>query len=493
MPSLTRAGLILGLVLLNASQCSAVAPPNSTILMQADAVTIDLDRQRTEATGEARLSSGDLSLRASEFVVDRLSGRVQAKGELALVQGGRCLEGDSLEYNLRTGEGVLTEARVAEQGIIVRGREVQFSPTEVIAHQAYFTTCDLPSPHYTLGADTISLTAAESVSGRPPRSGRLTLNHARIAYRGRRLFTLPRYSVTVGDLGKPGATPLPVTGFSRDDGPYASISYSLGGASSDRPTTAADLNYRYTTLRGIRGFLRARQAIGSLELMAGYTRREDSSDRQLVTDELEAGLANVLVNRTPEYGVRLPGLPLGRSLSVRAEWLKGSYSERIPWEEETRARADRTSTSVWLQAGPYRVSRRVTLSHALGWRRASYSSGDRFTAESYRHRADLDLGPDLRLSLAHITRRGSGETPFLFDQPGPGQELLAEVQWQVNPGWRLRFTDLYDLERRVPRDMIVEATRTAHCLEYTIGWRKQRGAFFVGVGLAPPSVTEDIP
>jgi hypothetical protein len=35
--------------------------------------------------------------------------------------------------------------------------------------------------------------------------------------------------------------------------------------------------------------------------------------------------------------------------------------------------------------------------------------------------------------------------------------------------------------------MIVEATRTAHCLEYTVGWRKDRGTFYVGFGLAPPA------
>ncbi len=160
---------------------------------------------------------------------------------------------------------------------------------------------------------------------------------------------------------------------------------------------------------------------------------------------------------------------------------------------EKRASADRASTSIWVTANPYPISPNVTLSHAVAWRASSYSPGDRFTTAFWRHSANLDLGPDLQLSLAHIARRGSGQTPFLFDQLGPGRELLGELTWRANPTWRLHLTELYDLERKAARDIEFEATRTAHCLEYTVGWRKQRGSFYVAVGLAPPSPEEQQP
>jgi len=492
MRSLSRVGLLAGLILLTVSALGAASAPPTALLIEADVVTIDLDRQRTEAVGQAHLTSGDLSLRASEFVADRLAGRVEAKGDLELAQGGRRLKGKSLQYDLSTEEGVLSEAWAAEQGVIMVGEKIVFSPTNLVAHKAYFTTCDHPSPHYSFGADLISLSAPQTPSGGHPRSGRLTLDRAEIRYRGRRLFTVPRYSVLVGELGQPDTTPLPATGFSREDGPYATISYTLGDPARGGPALA-DLNYRYTTFRGIRGYLRLRQAVGPFELTAGYTRREDSSDRQLLADDLEASFANVLLDRTPEYGIRLADFPIGGPLSLRAEWLRGDYSERIPYEEEARASADRVSRSILLTTKPYAVSHGLTLSHAVGCRGASYSPGERFSARFSRHRADLDLGPHLRLCLAHITRRGSGETPFLFDQPGPARELLAELRWRVSPGWRLHLADLYDLERKAPRDIILEATRTAHCLEYTVGWRKQRGTFFVGIGLVPPSTAEKQP
>ena len=487
MRRLLSASILLGLILLDVSTLVS-APLPTVALIEADVVEIDFDHERTHAAGQARLSYADLELRADQLTADRVTGQVEAAGELELTQAGRRLRGEALEYNLRSSEGVLKKARVAEQGVIITGEEVSLSPRQLVAHHAYFTTCDRPHPHYTFGADRITLTAQEGPPGQRPQSGRLTLDRARVTYHGRRLFTVPHYSVSVGELGEPHATPFPVTGFSRDDGPYASIAYALGRP--DDPTLA-DFSYRYTTLRGIRGHIRLRRLLGPAELTAGYVRREDSADREFHPDELEASLAKVLVDRRAEYGVLIPDFPLGRSLRLRGEWLSGSYSERFAQEEEARASADRVSASVLLSANAYAVSPNVTLSHAVGWRRSSYSPGDRFSVRFYRHSADLNLSPTVHLSLSHITRRDSGETPFLFDGVGTGREFLGDLRWRVNPRWRLRLVDLYDLEAKAARDIIFEVTRTAHCLDYTIGWRKTRGTFFLGIGLATPSAEKE--
>ncbi|MBE9566303.1 MAG: hypothetical protein IMF16_06115, partial [Proteobacteria bacterium] len=280
---------------------------------------------------------------------------------------------------------------------------------------------------------------------------------------------------------------LPVTGINRDDGPYASISYHAG---DPEEAAAADIGYRYTTLRGIRGHLRARTKLGPLELGARYVRREDPADRELRPNDMEAVLADVLVNRTPEYGVFLPELPLTRRLVLSAEWLRGNYSERVPDEEEARAEGDRAATGVLISSVPYAVFPAVTLSHAVGWRRSIYSPGDRYRVRYYRHSVDLAPAGNMRLALSYITRRGSGETPFLFDQVEVGRELLTDVRWRFGPQWRCRVVDAIDLEARETHDMIVSLTRTIHCLEYTLGWRQARGSVFFGVGIAPTSTDE---
>jgi hypothetical protein len=489
---MSRAGqlvLLLFLSLCAGAPCLAAGQPPlpDVVTMQADVVQVDLDHDSTEAHGSALLSYHDLRLQADHITAEQATGQVQAAGHLGLAQGGRRLQGDSLQCNFRTNEGVLSQARVEEQGVIIRGEKLEFSPQKVVAHHAYFTTCDRPDPHYTFGANLITLTTAQARPGERPQSGRLTLDRATVTYHHRRLFTVPHYSVSVGQIGEPSSTPLPTSGFSRDDGPFATISYSLG-----RPEgrTLADFGYRYTTFRGIRGYLRLRQSLGPAELTAGYTRREDLSDQELRPDEIHFTAANVLINRAPEYGIRLPDLPVGRSLHLRAEWLRGAYSERLSRVVETRARADRDSISLLLATRAYSPTPRLAISHAIGWRRSAYSPGGELTISFLRHTLDLAPKGNTRLSLSYITRRGSGETPFLFDQIGIGRELLADARYRINTAWRVRLQEAYDLSLRQARDMDVSLTRTAHCLDYTIGWRKLRGSFFFLIGLAPPTEHE---
>lgn len=452
------------------------------VTAEADVVTLDLDGDLITAEGNSALSFQGLSLHADRIVADQASGRVEASGALSLEQQGRRLHGERLEYDLGEGRGALTKARVEEQGVIIRGDSIEFSPESLTARNATMTTCDRPHPHYLFSARRISLTAERPKHGGPPQSGVLTLQHARVTYRNRALFTIPSYSIPVSRLREPKATPFPVTGFSRDDGPFAAISFNLGKPGA---RTTADFGYRYTTFRGIRGHLDLRHTLGSAELVAGYIRREDVADEELHPDQIEYSTRNVLVNREPEYGIRLPGVPLGRWLNLRAEWLRGTYSERYSRVVETRARADRDSVSALVSTNPYSLAKGVRVSHAFGWRRSRYSPGEDLTIRLVRHTVSVDASPKGTLSVSYITRRGSGETPFLFDEIGLGRELLATASYQVTPLWGVRVEEVYDLDARDTQDIDLSIIRTAHCLQYTLGWRKSRGSFFFSVGLAP--------
>ncbi len=452
---------------------------------EADVVEINLIGERTRARGNAHLTYEGIDLRADEVVANRTTGELEANGHLVVIQQARRLTGSSISYNLHTGIGTLKHARATEQGVIIIGEELSLAPDKIVARHAQLTTCNDPEPHYAFKANQITLTARQITPGKPPKAGRLTLDRARVTYHGRALFTVPRYSVSVGDLGKKESTPLPTTGFSRADGPFTTIGYTLGTPESK---WSGRFSYRYTTLRGIRGYMVASAPLGPTEFTFGYHRRQDPGDREIEPDDLEASTKSVLVNREPEYGVILPELQFNKRLSLQASWLTGRYSERLQDGLVERAQADRTSLTVLLKSAPYRISPSVELSHAIGWRRSTYSPGDQFTVKLYRHSIAWRASPKLRLKLSHVTRDDSGETPFLFDGIPFRREIIGEVGLVVNPAWRMRFVDYYDPETSRARDMLVEATRTAHCLEYTIGWRKERGAFYIGFGLAPPTI-----
>ena len=152
--------LLLGLVLLQALP-GAAAPTPTAAGLEAAAIEVDLDHDLYVARGDASFTYRGLTLHADSITADRSTGELEAGGNLELVQGARRLRGESLRYNITTEEGVLTQARVAEQGVFITGEEVVFSPTRLLARQAQFTTCDHADPHYSFGADTIELTAEE--------------------------------------------------------------------------------------------------------------------------------------------------------------------------------------------------------------------------------------------------------------------------------------------------------------------------------------------
>jgi|GEM_PF-2409127 len=475
----------VGLAALVASPLAGA--PQGAFSVRADSVATDLTAQHVEASGNAVLSYDGIELHADHIRADRASGQVEASGHITLTQEGLTVTGRALEYNTYAQEGSLTEARAQQEGVIIGGERLEFSPREVVAYQAYLTTCDRPRPDYEFRASRISLTAPEPVARGRRQTARLSLEHASFYFYGRRLFTVPRYSTTVGEISKPGGAPLPVSGFSRDDGPYASLTHNY--SSPGRPFSA-DLLYRYTTYRGIRGHALLVDRAGPAELMYGYVRREDPTDQELRPDAFDSSVADVLVDRAPEYGVRLPAHAIGPSLSIGADVLWGDYSERVPHDPIARARADRTLVSVTADVAAYPVSPSLSISHAVGWRHTSYSTGSDLSILLVRHTVDFHPRPEARLALSYITRDGSGQTPFLFDGVAAGEELLSEVDWRLTRRWRVRLVDFYDLQNRETRDMVVSATRTVHCLDYTLGWRKARGAFFVAVGLAPAGSAE---
>ncbi len=477
---------VAGLVLLCASP-SLAALPAASAAIEAGSVEIELDTEATHASGNARLTYQSLELRADDLTYDRATGEVTASGNLQLTQGPRVMFGESLRYNLNAEEGVLRRARVVEQGVIVTGEEIRFSPREAVAREAQFTTCDRPDPHFAFAAERITLTAEEAPTSGAPRRGRLSLSKGRVVYRGRSVLPVPGYTVNVGDVGTGKGNPTPILGFSADDGPYVSMGYTLGRP--DGPLMG-DFRYRYTTSRGIRGHLRVWRAAGPTELIFGYYRRQDPADGPIDTDDLEASLADVLVNREPEYGVLVPAYRVGRLFTLQGSWLAGAYTEYGSEGIEELVRADRSSIIVLARSDAYRVSPSVRFSHALGWRQSSYRPGDELAALLLRTTADIRLSPRLDLELSHVSRRESGESPFLFDGVGPGRQLIAELNWTVSPAWRLRLVEDYDLENNETRDMILEVTRTAHCLEYTLGWRSERRALYAGFGLALPSAQE---
>jgi LPS-assembly protein len=471
-----------GLLCLLCCACIPAVCFAQTGSIEADLVELDTNFATAAANGNAALTFEKVRLRADAITANRVTGDVVAVGHLALSQDGRRLQGDHLQYNFHTDEGVLTNARVVEQGVIVRGEAIEFSPDRLVARQASFTTCTKETPDYSLSADTITLTAGGTDRRGRPVSGRLALNRARINYHGRRLFSLRNYAIPVGRIQQRQATLVPTTGFSRGDGLYTSWVSSFS-----RPTsaTSADLNLRLTTARGWRGYLQVIRPSDPFDLFAGYTRREEVRETELHEDQFTFSTADVLVDRAPECGVKVLDLPVRHSLRLRGDLRYGSYTEFDAESGEELQSANRFAVSALLETGKYPIAPTVALSGATGLRLSTYSTDDRFRIGFLRGTVAFTRSEDNRLSLSYIHRPTSGQTPFLFDAVEVRRELLGDLRYRLSPAWRMRVLEAYDLEEGRARDMSLAVTRTIHCLDYTVGWKQlSRGVFFA-INLAP--------
>src|SRR5262245_34833580 len=78
---------------------NAKPDPNAPITLDADRIEGTSGRDTT-AEGNARLTRGDLSIRADSLKYSEENDEVQAKGNVRLQRGGDSLSGPSLRYSL---------------------------------------------------------------------------------------------------------------------------------------------------------------------------------------------------------------------------------------------------------------------------------------------------------------------------------------------------------------------------------------------------------
>ncbi len=134
---------------------------------------------------------------------------------------------------------------------------------------------------------------------------------------------------------------------------------------------------------------------------------------------------------------------------------------------------------------PRHLSPHVAVDYALGGHEAVYSTSQSITVSFFRATADYVWNAEDHLAVSYINRGSWGNTPFFWDRVDMPQELRGDLGWRINPAWRLRVVERYDLADRQTHDLLIAAVRSAHCLEYEVGWRKQNGDFFVAVNLVP--------
>ncbi len=451
--------------------------------MRLLACVILLTAGLSSAWAEAPAPQQQMTAQEAQVFADHLSwnaetGEVSAVGNVKIVSQERSLTGDSLSLNLKTQTGEMTPAVAQFRSIHLTAKRIEILPDRLYAYEAKITTCDEERPHYqivTKKVDVLLQRGPGQVSAQ-----RLKVHGAGLEFHGRRFFSLPPFSISTGGGGDGGQSlPLPYPGYGRLDGPFIGYRWNTGGPEE---RIGLRLDWRITAKRGMRGVSSVRYAVGKSDtIQLALSRREDPRE-SLGPRDIDTSLAKVLVSREPEVSLLVGPKTVTKGLRWEAQGAVGQFRE-LP----TGVSARRATATGRLLLGPFPAGHVLRISAGAAYRLASYSDQREARVRYNRVTLAAILGKGTDISLSLVNRRGSGSTPFLFDRLGLKRELATELGFPLGSRWwRLRLLDRYDLSEGRSRDMGATLTYRAHCLDYTVGWKRSRGLFEIGVTLAAP-------
>ena len=156
----------------------AILPPTIVVaeedreavrIVATESGSYDWEKQLFVARGDVVITAGDLRLQGDLLTMDLASGDLWLEGAVRLVQDDQEFRGQSLAYNLETGQGQFEQARTEvvlpeETGIVfLSGESIDFDDDKYSVSRATFTTCDLEDSHFHLATKELEYYPGEKV------------------------------------------------------------------------------------------------------------------------------------------------------------------------------------------------------------------------------------------------------------------------------------------------------------------------------------------
>lgn len=183
------------------------------LTINADIVSFDKDKSQVEATGSVEVVYKDVMVNGCHIIYNTSQETITADKGFTLNHAGISIEGETLNYLIKSKTGEATDIAFVYRGIELRGKKIQIGLDKLKINEASFTTCDLTEPHYHVTAGEITLY---------PDYGWL------VAYWG--YFWLGRfpvvpmptyiYDLTAEEKAKKNLPPFPDIGANDEDGTY---------------------------------------------------------------------------------------------------------------------------------------------------------------------------------------------------------------------------------------------------------------------------------
>lgn len=140
---------------------SRVVEMGEPIHLEADELSYDRDKELYRATGDVRLTQGDLEVMSERMSWNRTTGEVEASGDVRFLSPTELLTGSAACYNLAEGTGRVEQGYffLRDENLHVHGSSIeQLGEDDYRITSGTLTTCDGEVPDWKFGAGRIDVT-----------------------------------------------------------------------------------------------------------------------------------------------------------------------------------------------------------------------------------------------------------------------------------------------------------------------------------------------
>lgn len=489
--------------------------------LEAEKLTYDSESGIATAEGNVIASSGAMRIFAPAAVYDTREGLITAhaeeNGSIILKTEDSTLEGESVQYNVNTGEGTLTKSSGKADAVFFNGGDIVIMPFEEAVSRKLVSgsipprrrsenvlfwsnvsasTCDFDEPHYRMVSKKVTIFPNK----------RAVMKKPKVYLEKRMVFQYPfDYVVPLNELEK--SSPLmPSITYDSDKG--------LGLASKGLFTWDSgqiEIEAAYWTDEIWETELAIRQSLGGdftafaeskrlynkddgktmwrpswgvIYANSGWSVKLHEVQRELLKVEKRLG-EEIRYNlwRSPELDVRTPWFYVAPRHFVNFRGIWGKYEDDYSTKDATRLAGN---ASLYGEPAPvdWRVTPFYKLSH---WylHYNDYSDSQKIT--DFTGGIRWSIG-ELQLSSAYIRRWVSGSSPLRWDRYYDRENFYQQLAINI-PGtrdwekWWVMVRFGYDIDESKINEMVYGLSYTKHCLTWSLYAKDNKVDDEVTVGL----------
>ncbi len=434
----------------------------------ADSAEHDETTNTVRVSGNIKITFSNLALWTEELTVFRASDTVKVEGNIDLEKNKLRFHGNGLEYNYKTGVGLLKKGQVSLEGINLAGEDIEINPESIVMRSVVGTTCELGREDYHV--------AAKELEIKP--DGKARLKKISFFFRKRRLFGVPSFTFTTASRSEK----------------------TVGGKSSVSRWSYSSPAMRYSRF-------------GGLELRSGIRRIMSNGDNVGVDFDYymrEGMFTEARWQRGRRDGIPELNLRVGKQYKENEGYFRNT-SPRIVWNQptlEARLQRQNIADTKLTFGGNFEIGKlkEAQTKNAIGRfftkMDASYpiNPGDKIKYslvgdgrygiyENWKKYRVIGAGIDAETGdrnkdytrLEYLRFRHGGTTPFFSDLVNTNSKLFAYAARMISPRTQVYADAQYDLGETKFDETIFGAVRRYNCMQVYVKYHTERQQIGMGV------------